>query len=325
MRAVRTHDLQGPKTLRVDEIDPPRASAGEIVVRVHAAGVNFPDILITQGKYQFKPEPPFSPGGEIAGVVSAVGAGVTDFSVGDRVAATMTYGAFAEEVAIDARAAAPLPAGVSFEVGAATLLTYATTMHALVDRAAIAPGETLLVLGAAGGVGTAAIELGKVLGAKVIAAASSAEKLAYCREKGADLTVDYVREDLKERLKALTNGNGVDVTYDPVGGDFTEAAFRAMAWGGRHLVVGFAAGPIPKLPANLTLLKGAALVGVFWGSFAVREHAKNRAHIARVLRWIEEGKVKPHVDATFPLERAGEALERLADRKVRGKVVLTTS
>jgi NADPH2:quinone reductase len=322
MRAVRCHELIGPEGLRVDDVPEPEAAAGEVVIEVKAAGVNFPDVLITQGKYQFKPPPPFVPGGEVAGVVRKVGAGVTRLTVGDRVAATMLFGAFAEQVAVPEAAAVKLPEAVAFDVGAATLLTYGTTMHALVDRAALRQGETLLVLGAAGGVGTAAIEIGKVLGAKVIAAASSEEKLAYCRAHGADQTIDYSREDLKERAKSLSGGGGVDVVYDPVGGDLTEAALRSIAWEGRLLVVGFASGAIPKLPANLLLLKGCQAMGVFWGAFAQRDPDRNRTHFERVLGWVAEKKVSPHVDATFPFDRAAEALERIARREVKGKLVL---
>ncbi len=322
MRAVRCHELIGPEGLRVDDVPEPEVAAGEVVIEVKAAGVNFPDVLITQGKYQFKPPPPFVPGGEVAGVVRKVGAGVTRLTVGDRVAATMLFGAFAEHVAVPEAAAVKLPEAVAFDVGAATLLTYGTTMHALVDRAALREGETLLVLGAAGGVGTAAIEIGKVLGAKVIAAASSEEKLAYCRAHGADQTIDYSREDLKERAKSLSGGGGVDVVYDPVGGDLTEAALRSIAWEGRLLVVGFASGAIPKLPANLLLLKGCQAMGVFWGAFAQRDPDRNRTHFERVLGWVAEKKLSPHVDATFPFDRAAEALERIARREVKGKLVL---
>ena len=321
MRAIRCHELIGPGGLRVDELPDPEPAAGELLVDVKAAGVNFPDLLITQGRYQFKPPPPFVPGGEVAGVVRAVGAGVTGFSPGDRVAATMLFGAFAERVTVPAVSAARLPDGVSFEVGAAVLLTYATTIHALVDRAALRPGETLLVLGAAGGVGTSAVEIGKCLGAKVIAAASSEAKLTFCREHGADATIDYSREDLKERAKALSGG-GVDVIYDPVGGDFTEPAMRAIAWEGRYLIVGFAAGPIPKIPANLILLKSCQIVGVFWGAFAQREPARNGANVERLLGWLAEGKIHPHLDAVLPFDRAADALERLARREVKGKLVL---
>ena len=321
MRAVRCHALTGPGSLRVDEVPDPTAAAGEVVIDVCAAGVNFPDVLVTYGRYQFKADPPFVPGGEIAGVVSAVGEGVTGLARGDRVAATMLAGAFAERVAVPAAMVSKLPASVAFETGAALLLTYATTMHALVDRARLRSGETLLVLGAAGGVGTAAIEVGKCLGARVIAAASTAAKLAHCREHGADAVIDYKNEDLKERAKALSGG-GVDVTYDPVGGEATEAAVRSMAWGGRHLVVGFASGTIPKVPANLLLLKSCDLVGVFWGAFAQRTPAENRAHVDRLMTWLVEGRIRPHVDVVLPFERAREALERLERREAMGKVVL---
>ena len=321
MRAVRCHELIGPAGLRVDDVPDPAPGAGEIVVDVRAAGVNFPDVLITQGLYQFKPPPPFVPGGELAGVVSAVGPGVTRFAIGDRVAATMMFGAFAEKVVAPEAAATRLPEAVSFEVGAATLLTYATTMHALVDRAALRAGETLLVLGAAGGVGTAAIQVGKALGARVIAAASTAEKLEHCRASGADEVVDTSKEDLKERAKVLSGG-GVDVVYDPVGGAQTEAALRAMAWGGRLLVIGFASGTIPKVPANLVLLKSCSLVGVFWGAFAMRSPAENQAHVERVLGWIADGAVRPHLDAVLPFTAARDALERIQRREVKGKLVL---
>ena len=321
MRAVRCHELVGPAGLRVDQIPDPIPGPGEVVIDVRAAGVNFPDVLISYGRYQFKADPPFIPGGEVAGTVSAVGAGVTGIAPGDRVAATMLSGAFAERVAVPAAMVAKLPASVAFETGAALLLTYATTMHALVDRGRLRSGETLLVLGAAGGVGTAAIEVGKCLGARVIAAASSPEKLAYCREHGADAVIDYKSEDLKERAKVLSSG-GVDVVYDAVGGDATEAALRTMAWGGRHLVIGFASGSIPKVPANLVLLKSCELVGVFWGAFAQRSPAENRAHVERLMAWLVEGRIRPHVDTVLPFDRAREALERLERREVKGKVVL---
>ena len=302
MRAVRCHELSGPSGLRVDEVpDPAQPGAGEVLIGVRAAGVNFPDVLITQGKYQFKPDPPFVPGGEIAGRVEAVGPGVTSVKVGDRVAATMLFGAFAERVLVPEAAVAKIGDAVSFEIGAAVLLTYATTMHALIDRANLQKGEKLLVLGAAGGVGIAAVEVGKCLGAHVIAAASSREKLDFCVEHGADAVIDYTKENLKDRAKALSGG-GLDVVYDPVGGDYTEAALRAMAWGGRLLVVGFASGPIPKIPTNLVLLKSCQIVGVFWGQFAMREPEKNRAHVEQVLRWIEEGRIRPHLDSVLTFD-----------------------
>lgn len=322
MRAVRCHDQVGPRGLRVDEVPEPTPGPGEVLIDVRAAGVNFPDVLLSYGKYQFKPAPPFVPGGEVAGIVKAVGSGVSSVAPGDRVAATMLHGAFAERVVVPEAAAVKLPEAVGFEVGAATLLTYATTIHALVDRAAIRAGETLLVLGASGGVGVAAIELGKLLGARVIAAASSEEKLAFCKAHGADEGICYTREDLKERAKALTKGEGVDVIYDPVGGPYADPALRSIAWQGRYLVVGFAAGEIPKVPLNLVLLKGCQIVGVFWGSFAMREPAKNRAAAERIFAWVAEGKLAPHVDGVIPFERAGEALERLERREVKGKIVL---
>jgi len=322
MRAVRVHELVGPRGLRVDDVESPRPGEGEVQISVHAAGVNFPDVLLSHGRYQFKPEPPFIPGGEAAGVVSAVGPGVSGLKPGDRVVVTMVNGCFAEQLVAPEAAAVKLPAEVDFTVGAITLLTYATTYHALVDRAAIQPGETLLVLGAAGGVGVAAIQLGKHLGAKVIAAASTPEKVAFCKRMGADEGIAYGSEDLKERVKSLTGGDGADVVYDPVGGPYSEAALRAIAWKGRFLVVGFAAGDIPKVPLNLVLLKGCQVVGVFWGAFAMRETAKNRANCEQVLRWVAGGKLKPHLDATLPFARAAEALERLERREVQGKIAL---
>src|SRR5512140_2508622 len=295
MRAVRCHELIGPSGLRIDELPDPVPSAGEVLIEVKAAGINFPDLLLTGGKYQFKPPPPFIPGGEASGIVRAIGAGVSTLAVGDRVATTLIHGAFAEKLTTPELATVKLPDAVSFEIGAATLLTYATTYHALVDRADLKKGETLLVLGAAGGVGVAAIELGKLLGARVIAAASSEEKLAFCKKHGADEVIDYTKEDLKERVKALTSGNGANVIYDPVGGPFAEPALRAIAWEGRYLVVGFAAGDIPKIPLNLTLLKGCQIVGVFWGQFVMREPQKNRANAERIFAWVADGKLTPHV------------------------------
>jgi NADPH:quinone reductase len=322
MRAVRCHDLVGPSGLRVDDLPEPKAGPGEVLIDVRAAGVNFPDLLLSYGKYQFKPPPPFIPGGEAAGIVLAVGEGVTRFAVGDRVTATVIHGAFAERIAVPEIATAHVPEGVGFEVAAATLLTYATTLHALVDRASLRAGDNLLVLGAAGGVGLAAVELGKLLGARVIAAASTDAKVAFCKERGADEGICYAREDLKDRAKALTGGEGADVVFDPVGGAFTEAALRSTAWQGRYLVVGFATGEIPKIPLNLVLLKGCQIVGVFWGSFAIREPAKNRENVERIFAWVADGKVSPHVDGVLPFGKAAEALERLARREVKGKLVL---
>jgi len=322
MRAVRIHELTGPAGLRVDEVEAPTPGAGEVAIDVKAAGINFPEVLLAYGKYQFKPPPPFIPGGEVAGVVAAVGEGVSSLRVGDRVAATMLHGAFAERVVVPELATVALPDAVPFETGAITLLTYATTYHALVDRAAIQPGERLLVLGASGGVGVAAIQLGKLLGARVIAAAGTPEKLAFCKEMGADEGVCYATEDLKERVKQLTAGHGADVVYDAVGGPYAEPALRAIAWEGRYLVVGFAAGEIPRIPLNLTLLKGCQIVGVFWGSFAMREPARNRSHCAAIFEHVAAGRLAPHLDATFPFEQAGDALRRLEGRAVRGKLAL---
>jgi NADPH:quinone reductase len=297
MKAVLCRAYGPPSSLELAEVDPPQPGPGEIAIAVKAAGVNFPDVLIVQGKYQFKPEPPFSPGAEVAGVVSAVGAGVTDFAVGERVAASMLWGGYREAVAVPAAAAHRVPAGVSDEVAAATTLTYGTTYHALRDRASLRAGETLLVLGAAGGVGLAAVELGRLMGARVIAAASSEAKLATCRRYGAESTIDYER--------------------------YTEPAFRSLAWGGRHLVVGFAAGEIPKLPLNLALLKGASAVGVFWGQFARLDPLANRANLDQVMAWIAAGQLSPLISKTYPLAQAAQALNDMMNRRVQGKLVLT--
>ena len=325
MKAVLCKQFGPPESLVIEELPSPKAGAGEVVLSVKAASVNFPDFLIIQNKYQFKPPLPFSPGSELAGVVKEVGSGVTNVRAGDRVIAFTTYGAFAEEVKTEAVRLLPLPDRMDFVTGAAFLLTYATSDHALRDRGALKHGETLLVLGAAGGVGLAAIEIGKALGARVIACASSDEKLAVCREHGADAAINYATEDLRERIKALTEGRGVDVVYDAVGGPYTEPAFRSLAWRGRLLVVGFAAGEIPKLPLNLALLKGASVVGVFWGDFARREPKAFAESAKQLTRWYAEGKLRPHVSQTLPLERAAEAINLLASRKAKGKVVLTTA
>src|SRR3954464_14305867 len=284
MRAVLCKAYGPPESLLVEEVPSPEPGAGEAVVSVKAASVNFPDVLIIENKYQVKPPLPFSPGSELAGTVKAIGSGVGGFSVGDRVMAITGYGAFAEEVKTEARRMLAIPPGMDFATAAAFGLTYATSEHALVDRRALKSGETLLVLGAAGGVGLAAIEIGKILGARVIACASTDEKLAVCREHGADDTINYATEDLRERIKALTAGSGPDVVYDPVGGGYTEMALRSIAWRGRLLVVGFAAGEIPKIPLNLTLLKGCSIVGVFWGDFTRREPQHFSESIQRLRR-----------------------------------------
>jgi len=322
MKAVLCKQYGPPESLVVEELPSPQAGPGEVVVRVKAASLNFPDVLIIQNKYQFKPPLPFSPGSELAGIVKDVGPGVSGFKQGDRVLAFTTYGAFAEEVKVEAARLLPMPRGMEFDAAAAFLLAYGTSEHALSDRAALRAGETLLVLGAAGGVGLAAVEIGKAIGARVIACASSEEKLAVCREHGADATIDYARQDLREGIKLATAGKGPDVIYDAVGGPYTEPAFRSIAWRGRHLVVGFAAGEIPKLPLNLPLLKGASVVGVFWGDFVRREPREFAATLQRLGRWYEEGRLHPHVSRTFPLAEAREALKLLAARQVTGKVVL---
>ena len=324
MKAVLCKEFGPPESLVFEDVPSPKPGPGEVVLTMKAASVNFPDVLIIQNKYQFKPPLPFSPGSELAGVVKEVGEGVKHWKPGDKVIAFTTFGAFAEEVKTEASRLIPLPEKMSFESGAAFILTYGTTDHALRDRAAMKAGETLLVLGAAGGVGLAAVEIGKALGARVIACASSPEKLAVCREHGADEGIDYAKEDLRERIKALTAGKGVDVVYDAVGGPYTEPAFRSIAWRGRLLVVGFAAGDIPKIPLNLALLKGAAIVGVFWGDFTKREPKAFAESVQQLGRWYAEGKLRPHVSQTYPLAKAVDALKAMAARQVKGKVVLTS-
>ena len=322
MKAVVCKAYGPPESLVFEDVASPVPGPGEAVISVKAASVNFPDVLIIENKYQVKPPLPFSPGSELAGIVKAIGDGVTTCKPGDRVMAITGYGAFAEEVKTEARRMLAIPDGMDFATAAAFGLTYATSEHALVDRGALKASETLLVLGAAGGVGLAAIEIGKILGARVIACASTGDKLAMCRQHGADETINYATEDLRERIKALTAGAGADVVYDPVGGAYTELALRSIAWRGRLLVVGFAAGEIPKIPLNLTLLKGCSIVGVFWGDWARREPQHFAEAMARLGRWYAEGRLKPHISATFPLERAADALTLMTSRKVTGKVVL---
>lgn len=322
MKAVLCKQYGPPDTLVVEEVASPVPDAGEAVIAVRAASLNFPDVLIIQNKYQLKPPLPFSPGTEVAGVVKAIGPGVANVRPGDRVMAVTGYGAFAEEVKTIAGRLLPIPPGMDDVTAAAFPLTYGTSDHALADRGQLKSGETLLVLGAAGGVGLAAIEIGKAIGARVIACASSVAKLAVCREHGADAGIDYSQEDLRERIKELTEGTGPDVVYDPVGGAYTEPALRSIAWRGRLLVVGFAAGEIPRIPLNLTLLKGCSIVGVFVGDFARREPEAWAARARQLAVWFQEGKLRPHVAETLPLERAAEALNRMASRQVLGKIVL---
>ena len=325
MKAVLCKSHGMPDTLVVENVPSPDLTEGQVLISVKACGVNFPDTLIIQGKYQFKPDLPFSPGGEVSGVIKAVGDGVTNVSVGDRVIAFSTWGGFAEELAVDATRLIKMSDEMDFEKASAFILTYGTSYHALKDRANIQPGETLLVLGASGGVGLAAVQLGKAMGARVIAAASTQEKLDVCAANGADELINYSSEDLRARVKEITQGTGVDVIYDPVGGPLSEKALRDMSWRGRFLVVGFAVGEIPKVPLNLALLKGCSIVGVFWGDFTRREAALNEANNQELMRLFEAGKISPHIHKVYPLTQASEALNELLDKKVSGKVVLSTS
>ncbi len=324
MKAVVCKAWGLPETLVVEDLPELSAKPGELLVDIMAAGVNFPDVLVIQNKYQFKPELPFTPGNELAGTVRAVGDGVAGFQPGDRVFAYVPHGAFAQQISLPASAAMRMADSMDFDTAAALTLTYGTSHHAVVDRAQLQPGETMLVLGAAGGVGLAAIEIGKALGARVIAAASTDEKLAICREHGADDTINYSSEDLREGIRRTTGGKGPDVIYDPVGGGYTEPAFRSIAWRGRYLVIGFANGEIPKLPLNLPLLKGASVVGVFWGDFARREPARHEAAMQELMRWHAEGKIRPHLSATYALAEVPQALNDMASRKVTGKIVIRT-
>ena len=322
MKAVVCKTWGTPDTLEIIELSDLIPGAGEVAIAVKAAGVNFPDFLIIQNKYQFKPELPFTPGSELSGIVYAVGEGVKHIKTGDKVIAFIGQGAFAQQVLAPANAVIPMPEGMDFDTAAAITLTYGTSHHAVVDRAQLKAGETMLVLGAAGGVGLAAIEIGKAIGAKVIAAASTDEKLDICRQHGADMTINYSNTDLREAIKSATGGKGPDVIYDPVGGIYAEPAFRSIAWRGRYLVVGFANGEIPKLPLNLALLKGASLVGVFWGEFAKREPKANMAAMSEMIGWLREGKIKPHISARYALNETANALNDIAARKVTGKVVI---
>jgi len=316
-------EAYGPiDTLVVKDIPSPAPGPKQVLIEVKAAGVNFPDALMVQGLYQVKPPLPFTPGAEIAGVVAAVGAEVTQFKAGDRVIALTSTGGFAEECVADAARTLPLPDGMDFDTGAALVLTYCTSLHGLKDCGHLQPGETLVVLGAAGGVGISAIEIGKAMGARVIAAASSADKLALCRQVGADETIDYSTENLKDRINELTGGKGADVVYDPVGGPYTEPAVRALAWRGRLLIIGFAAGEIPKIPLNLALLKERSLVGVYWGDSTRHDPAGHLANLRQLQSWFAAGAIRPVISERFPLAAARDAVARIANRQVKGKVVV---
>ena len=322
MKAILCKTYGPPSSLVLEEIESPKPGLKDVLVSVKACGLNFPDTLIIQGLYQFKPELPFIPGSDLAGIVKAVGAEVKHLSVGDEVFGFVPFGALAEEVIVPSTACFRKPETMDYTVAASFMMAYGTSYHALKDRAKLKEGETLLVLGASGGVGLAAVELGKRMGARVIAAASTDEKLALCAEYGADLTINYEQTELKTTIKELTKNKGADVIYDPVGGDYSESAFRGIAWNGRFLVVGFATGTIPRIPLNLPLLKGASIVGVFWGGFAMGNPKANMENTLRLMQWYEEGKLKPHIHKTYPLREISNALEVMMQRKVRGKLVV---
>lgn len=322
MKAIVCEQYGLPNTLVYKDISIGKPKAGQVRVAIKACSVNFPDTLIIQGLYQFKPSLPFTPGNDIAGVVLEIGADVKNLKVGDEVFGFTMQGGFAEEAIVNAHQIFPKPKEIDFPIAASFLLAYGTSYHALKDRARLQAGETLVVLGASGGVGLAAVALGKLMGARVIAAASTDEKLALCIANGADETINYQKEDLKKRIKELTDGKGADVVYDPVGGKYSEPALRATAWKGRFLVVGFAAGDIPKIPLNLPLLKGCAITGVFWGNFAMNEPQKNFGNTMQLMQWYAEEKLKPHIHAVYPLAEAPQALEEMMNRKVRGKIVI---
>ncbi len=323
MKAILCKAWGGPETLVLEEVASREPDAGEVKIRVRAAGVNFPDVLIIQKKYQIQPALPFSPGAEIAGDVLSVGTGVMHVKPGDKVVSFCGVGGFAEEVIAPANVTMPMPPGVPYPLAAIFSLAYGTSWHAVRDRAALQAGETMLVLGASGGVGLAAVEIGKAIGARVIAAASTDEKLAVCKQHGADVLINYSREDLREALKRESGGKGPDVIFDPVGGKFAEPAFRSIGWRGRYLVIGFADGEIPSLPLNLPLLKGASIVGVFWGEFAKREPQQNMKGMAEMMGWMREGKIRPLISKSYALADAPQALIDMAARKVIGKIVIT--
>ncbi len=326
MQAWQCENPTGVEALTWKELETPQPGPGQVLLAIEAASLNFPDVLIVQNKYQMKPALPFVPGSEYAGTVQAVGEGVTHLRAGDKVAALSGTGGFATHTLANAALCMPLPSGFPAVDAAAFIMTYATSHHALLDRAALQPGETVLVLGAAGGVGTAAIQIAKAAGARVIAAASTDEKCAICRQLGADATINYTvhspQASLREQIKLLTDGKGPDVVYDPVGGDLAEPVFRSIAWRGRYLVVGFAGGPIPNLPMNLPLLKGASLVGVFWGEYAKREPKANAAMMQSLAQWYGQGKIKPLVHQTMPMAELKQAYALMSSRNVMGKLVM---
>jgi len=322
MKAVLCSEFCGPDDLKLTDIPDPVAGPGQAVIAIKAAALNFFDLLMIQGKYQVKPPFPFSPAAEIAGVIESVGEGVTDLKPGDRVAASIGHNGARQKVAAPASSIVKIPDALDFDRAAGVIVIYGTAYHALNDRADPKPGETLAVFGAAGGTGLAACELGKLLGLKVIACASSDEKLAFAKKHGADLTINYARDNLRDKLKEIGGEKGIDIVFDPVGGDFAEVGVRSLAWGGRFLVIGFANGQIPKIPLNLALLKGCDIRGVFWGAYMKRDPKHGRAALEQLMKWAAEGKISSHVDRTFPLEKTTEALKVLAERKAMGKVIL---
>lgn len=323
MKAIVCKKYGPPSSLELEDVTLPPLGEKQVKIKVKACSLNFPDTLIIQGLYQFKPELPFTPGSDIAGIVMETGSKVRHLNVGDEVFGFTMTGGFAEEAIIDAKTIFPKPPQMPFHIAASFLLAYGTSYHALVDRAKLKEGETIVILGASGGVGLAAVEIAKQLGARVIAAASTTEKLDLCKDHGADEFINYSSEDLKTSIKELTDGIGADVIYDPVGGPYAEAALRGIAWEGRYLVVGFAAGEIPKIPLNLALLKGCQIMGVFWGSFAMKDPGKNMQNSLQLMNWYAEGKLNPHIHKLYPLEDTSQALEEMMERKVKGKVVIT--
>ncbi len=322
MKALLCHEFGSTENLKLTTTESTKAQKGQLVISVKACGVNFPDSLIIQNKYQFKPNLPFAPGGEVAGIVKEIGEGVEHLKVGDRVFSLTGWGGFAEEVLADGYKTLPIPEGMDFITAATTMYTCGTSLHALKQRAQLKEGETLLVLGAAGGVGLAAVQIGKLMGAKVIAAASTDEKLELCKTKGADEVINYSTEDLRERIKALTDNQGVDVIYDPVGDRFSEPAVRSLAWQGRYLVVGFAGGTPASIPLNLPLLKGASIVGVFWGAFAQKQPKDSMANFQQIQAWIKNGQLNQHIHKEYLLNEGAQAIQDLMERKVMGKNVV---